>query len=153
MNPRDTARDLISKHGLSEQVPVNLSALCRLLGIKVVFCAGDKLHGAAISGPEEHVILVNENLPVVRQRFTIAHEIGHLIMGHRGVAFKTDADSREKMELEANLFAGEILMPLEPFRRIAREREMNAAAIAGEFMTSESSVAIRLGRLTRWGEL
>lgn len=112
MNPRDTARDLLSKHGLSEQVPVNLSALCRLLGIKVVFCAGDKLHGAAISGPEEHVILVNENLPVVRQRFTIAHEFGHLVLGHRGVAFKTGADSHEKMELGANLFAGELLMPL-----------------------------------------
>lgn len=41
-------------------------------------------------------------MPVDRQRFTLAHELGHIIM-HRG--------PRETMEEEADRFASELLMP------------------------------------------
>lgn len=48
-------------------------------------------------------ILVNKNFPVDRKRFTLAHELGHIIM-HR-------SSPSPKAEDEANMFASEFLMP------------------------------------------
>jgi len=49
-----------------------------------------------------HCIFINSELPADRQRFTIAHELGHLVM-HRG--------GSQFMEEEANAFAAAFLMP------------------------------------------
>jgi len=63
-------------------------------------------------------IIVNNVRPDKRQRFTLAHEIGHvLIPWHMGTIFDiTDDHSSEgtsywNMEAEANAFATELLMP------------------------------------------
>jgi len=65
--------------------------------------------GEADGGP---AIVVNtqEGISVERQIFTIAHELGHLIL-HLD-SFGTDEDIEvEKEEDEANLFAGQLLLP------------------------------------------
>ncbi|MDD3419118.1 MAG: XRE family transcriptional regulator [Candidatus Gastranaerophilales bacterium] len=49
------------------------------------------------------MIIINKNFPPDRQRFTLAHELGHLIM-HRACPSPTS-------ENEANTFASEFLMP------------------------------------------
>ncbi|MHA6769356.1 ImmA/IrrE family metallo-endopeptidase [Sphingobium ummariense] len=64
-------------------------------------------------------VWVSKNIPPVRQRFTLAHEIGHIIIPwHRGTiiddidAPRTEDRGRyRKMEAEANRFAAELLMP------------------------------------------
>ncbi len=63
-------------------------------------------------------ILINEAQPRRRWRFTLAHELGHvLIPGHTGsvidtinISEKEESEYREK-EAEANRFAAELLMP------------------------------------------
>jgi Zn-dependent peptidase ImmA (M78 family) len=64
-------------------------------------------------------ILVNKNRPKTRQRFTIAHEIGHVIIPwHMGTIFDITNGANSdgtidywEMEAEANAFATELLMP------------------------------------------
>jgi len=51
---------------------------------------------------QQPLILVNRDLPPDRERFTLAHEVGHLIM------HELPSDEQEK---EANQFAGEFLAP------------------------------------------
>lgn len=46
----------------------------------------------------------NQNDPWYRRRFTIAHEIGHMLFGHT-------CNGGLHNEREANLFAGELLVP------------------------------------------
>jgi Zn-dependent peptidase ImmA (M78 family)/transcriptional regulator with XRE-family HTH domain len=48
------------------------------------------------------MFFVNEAIPCDRMRWTLAHEIGHIVMHHLPT---------ERMELEANQFAAELLMP------------------------------------------
>lgn len=48
------------------------------------------------------VFLINDAIPTDRMRFTLAHEIGHIVM-HRVIS--------ENMEREADAFAAEFLMP------------------------------------------
>lgn len=53
------------------------------------------------------LIFINDALPADRQRFTLAHELGHLVMHD---------SPHESMEDEADAFASELLMQDMPFR-------------------------------------
>lgn len=77
----------------------------------------------AITYPEENKIAIREDVyinaanDVPRDRFTIAHEIGHYIMhGPNGIGLARN-DKKEKVppykdpEWQANTFAGELLAP------------------------------------------
>lgn len=59
-------------------------------------CSVSGLHG-------RNILLFNADAPVSRQRFTVAHELGHLLLGH------TLQDGRQ--ESEADYFASVLLMP------------------------------------------
>lgn len=50
--------------------------------------------------------------PVVRQNFTLCHELGHFILEHEGNFFAESIDNQENLvEREANIFSAVILMP------------------------------------------
>lgn len=53
------------------------------------------------------VIFLNKNTPGDRQRFTLAHELGHLVMHFGNKVIAPDRD----IEKEAHEFAGEFLLP------------------------------------------
>nr|WP_298115579.1 ImmA/IrrE family metallo-endopeptidase [uncultured Pseudomonas sp.] len=70
-----------------------------------------------IGGSERPNILINESAPESRQKFTLAHELGHVIIPwHTGIIvshLNDDGDDYEyrEMESEANRFAAELLIP------------------------------------------
>lgn len=84
-------------------------------------------------------ILINTKIPLVRQRFTLAHEFGHVIIPwHFGTIFSSiahlspeaDMAYREK-EAEANRFAAELLMPRKWIQELL-EKEDSPANVALE---------------------
>lgn len=54
------------------------------------------------------IIWINRNIPNDRKRFSLAHELGHLVMHLRSEDLEK---SEEQKEAEANEFASEFLMP------------------------------------------
>lgn len=70
--------------------------------------------GAYRRRDERPYILVSSAMALVRQRFTLAHEFGHHILGHGSLV---DDDStlrdftRDPKEVQANYFAAEFLAP------------------------------------------
>jgi Zn-dependent peptidase ImmA (M78 family) len=66
-------------------------------------------------------IFVNAEEPVVRQRFTLAHEFGHVELGHAGsVDYETDVfgeGRKPPVEVQADAFAAEFLAPVDGVRR------------------------------------
>src|SRR5207245_3162073 len=85
-----------------------------------------ELSGVLVKAKDCVVIGVNSAHPLTRQRFTIAHEIGHFMLAHpgemfidqtvrqRAVVIRRDGRSSEgtdRHEIEANRFAAELLMP------------------------------------------
>lgn len=59
-------------------------------------------------------IFLNGSEPLVRQRFTLAHEFGHYRLGHLPVVDKTEAifgKTTNLDEIQARYFAGEFLLP------------------------------------------
>lgn len=85
----------------------NLTDCMERAGILIIKCdmSGARIDGVSyrISGLPP-VIFLNDSIPADRERFTLAHELGHLVM-HK---YPT-----EKMETEANSFAAAFLMPAE----------------------------------------
>lgn len=75
----------------------------------------DQIAGVLLRrGDGDAFIAVNADHGAVRQRFTLAHEVGHLHMGHQPrVDMSTDVfgRGRNQQEVEANYFAAEFLAP------------------------------------------
>lgn len=88
-----------------------------------------------------------------RARFTILHELGHALLGHRRTINRTESATArvfEDSEWQANQFAAEFLMPLEVIRRL----ELNAAfKIEMHFNVSAPAAQCRLKQLVKRGEL
>jgi Zn-dependent peptidase ImmA (M78 family) len=117
---------LLDAHDLHEP-PVDVEALANLLGVRVVHDRLEReISGMLVrpDGDAPPVIGVNSYHPIGRQRFTIAHELGHLHL-HRGrevivdhavrgrVNFRdpTSSLATDREEIEANAFAAALLMP------------------------------------------
>ncbi len=75
------------------------------------------------------------------ERFVIAHEIGHHVLGHKG--------GRGKIEPEANAFASELVIPLDELRSRIRARPY-LSQLAEDFGVSRQAMfyAVTAARLT-----
>ncbi len=72
----------------------------------------------------QYTILLNPSLPRTRRLFTLTHELGHYLM-HRWYqpAFfctRINGQAFDLKERQANVFAAELLMPLEKIQKLAR---------------------------------
>jgi Zn-dependent peptidase ImmA (M78 family) len=148
--------------------PVPVEEIARKLGATLVFEHFDAdVSGALVRDARAVVIGVNAAHPRTRQRFTIAHEIGHLRL-HQGRPMFVDhavrIDRRDGTasrgvdveEVAANRFAAEMLMPEEMIRdavvqlSAVRERLASAAIVARlakKFDVSEQAMDYRLANL------
>lgn len=104
--------------------PVDVVGIARAIGVEVMAFADKDIPYSGAYTPRharnggKPTIIVNQHEAPTRQRFTIAHELGHHIL-HGDVAFRDPlhqfpgADPRE---VEANVFAANMLMPERNFR-------------------------------------
>lgn len=90
----------------------NIVSLLERNGVIVMFldlADTDKFDGMTMfTAKQAPVIWINKNAPNDRKRYSLAHELGHLVMHLRSEDF--DKSEKQK-EDEANQFAGEFLMP------------------------------------------
>jgi Zn-dependent peptidase ImmA (M78 family) len=82
-----------------------------------------------------------------RQRFTIAHELGHLLLHEAGAEYRDDTFRGTPKEYEANAFAADLLMPLWMLDPAAAKWGRHPGYLAQIFGVSEQAMSIRLGRL------
>ena len=121
------------------------------------------MSGILFRDGDHHVIGVNSAHPPVRQRFTIAHELGHRAL-HPGrelildvpvrvnLRDKTSSMASDLEEIEANAFAASLLMPEQMIRdqlnqlpaARRREPEATADALARIFKVSTPALNFRL---------
>jgi len=89
-------------------------------------------------------ICINKTFPLPRIRFTIAHEIGHIILGH----FKYYSNNTNNvsevteriLDREADMFAGELLMPYE---YMLQYYDWSIQGIANKFFVSKEAATVR----------
>lgn len=155
--------------------PVPIDQLARGMGIQLVYEPFDgDVSGILHRGQngEATMIVVNTYNATVRQRFTMAHELGHFLM-HNDVLFVDKPvsvrfrDSLSSLaisneEIQANRFAACALMPEswvidEANHELAREPEIASEELverlARRFDVSRQAMEIRLAGLGVWGPL
>ncbi len=105
---------------------------------------GDNTDGIQITQGDCATIAYNQSQHSHRQRFTVAHEIGHLLLGHTSENSVFDLDSKKPEEAEANQFAAELLMPEDMFKKDFKNGIKNAQDLSRVYNVSEEAVWWRL---------
>lgn len=107
----------------------------------------DGLSGMQISYKGTDFIRYNTNHSDKRNRFTVAHEIGHALLGHTVECARGNSQSGNKHEQEANCFAAELLMPLQILKK-AVNIYTTVSDLAKAFWVSKDSMGIRVRETT-----
>ena len=143
-------------------LPVHPEEICRKKGI--VYSHENDLPagywGALLRENGAFVILVSASCPTVEnRRFSASHELGHYhLEGHLGALLSSGAHysgpphtAKDPLELEANVFASELLMPEPLVSPIVDSADIglnSVRAIAERCETSLTSAAIRYAELS-----
>lgn len=123
---RSRVENLLSRVTRTEP-PVDLDAVAKVLGLEITAHSelDNDISGCLIRREDgRNIISVNAGQHLNRKRFTIAHEIGHYLL-HTGEEYHLDrapsfrinfrdavsSAAIDASEMEANLFAAELLMP------------------------------------------
>jgi Zn-dependent peptidase ImmA (M78 family) len=141
---RELARNLIKKTKLSTP-PVILRDVIRLIPDIHVDSAPleDEISGMYATDGKTDYIRYNENHHIHRNRFTVSHELGHALLGHNKPCKKSNMESKDPHEVEANVFATELLMPLTLLKKSV-EYNTSASQLAYQFWVSKEALNWRL---------
>ncbi len=153
----DTPQKLLTfarQKGL-KMVPLDVEGIAKALDIDVKKQSlENELSGILRKVPESDnwELLINKKHHPNRQRYTIAHEIGHyLLHRHLQVEFQDRiffrGAERSKEELQANSFASEVLIPESDFRQMVSEGKNKVDELAKTFGVSTLALRIRAKNL------
>jgi Zn-dependent peptidase ImmA (M78 family) len=164
---RSIAERLVDRLSVTSP-PVDVDRLATELGLGVIRTdLGSEVSGLLVTNAQCTYVCVHEGHHKNRQRFTIAHEIGHFVLRHQ---FETGAHVHvdrgnfisqrgprasagvDLKEIEANQFAASLLMP----SKLVREKalaiggpllDQDVVTLARMFVVSEQAMTIRLTTL------
>jgi Zn-dependent peptidase ImmA (M78 family) len=155
----DRAAKLLRDNDLFS-APVDVHAVAEAANARVVYEElDDDVSGFLLRDKGSITIAINKQHPPNRQRFTLAHEIGHLVLhddqGDRlwldkAYYFRDGSSSKgdQAAEVEANQFAAGLLMPEELVRaeagKIVQVTELDVVRLAKKFEVSERAMTFRL---------
>jgi Zn-dependent peptidase ImmA (M78 family) len=139
----------------NDTTTVNVIDLANQLGYSVYeskFNNSD-IDGMVRSSSKEKAIYINKNNMPERNRFTIAHELGHIILHHHSdnddgefVDYRGNNNKYDPKEHEANMFAASLLMPKHTAENVWRSIN-DVDDFANIFKVSRAAASIRLQNL------
>jgi Zn-dependent peptidase ImmA (M78 family) len=162
-NIQATAYELLKKSGCMS-LPVKVNKVANHLGAKMYHVELPDDISGILDVRSEPIILINKDHAPHRQRFSLAHELGHFQLHHiSGIihvdkkSYYRDAKSSEgldEIEIAANKFAAALLMPEEFVRQELEKHEdfidLNediVAELARKFEVSATAMGFRIQNL------
>lgn len=172
------ASNLLRETGCYEYPPIDVELVARRKGIEVYrHQFSNDVSGLLMTKGDVTLIGVNENNNERRQRFTIAHELGHYTLGHQRQGFFLDSPDKYYtmfnfrndqsstgeflQEREANAFAASLLMPIDLIMEVVSNLSIEVDVsddsvnivdlLAKSFNVSNQAMALRLSNIgTLW---
>lgn len=157
------ASEVRGRHKMTT-IPIDPVLIAEREGIKVnnAKFKRDNLVGLIMKDGDDVTVLVKQDDPGFRKRFTIAHELGHyfLHLSKDGEYLDKEANlfrqqsgdeggsvgGDRRREFQANLFAAALLMPADEVRRYWKERD-SIKELAGIFKVSPTAMGLRIAAL------
>jgi Zn-dependent peptidase ImmA (M78 family) len=163
---RDIIESLLARHKIT-RAPVPVEKIAKELGIQIKLDkVDDDLSGFIVRDTGKRALIgANKSHHPNRQRFTIAHELGHYLL-HAGHTVHLDegrvaltinlrnpesSKGEDNDEREANLFAAELLMPAKFLREDLEGLELDLlgnntflADLAKKYSVSLQALTFRL---------
>lgn len=161
---QDNVEDLLKRCDLFS-VPVDLERIVEIYGINCVCTElDDDVSGFLVVEDKNSTIVVNELHHPNRQRFTLAHELGHFFLHRKGddqvfidkkyAVYNRDSRSSsgvDEQEVEANVFAASLLMPeglvLDVLESYDLIDDADTMILAKKFGVSLQALGFRLAKL------
>lgn len=134
--------------------PVPVGKICSSLGIEANYLPlSEDISGRIYRSNNKYFIEANCRHGINRRRFTVAHELGHYclhkdFLDSSGMILERSARSfviRDK-EIEADNFAGELIMPQVHFLRMFNEVK-NIGSLSQYFLVSRLAIEMRIKTL------
>ena len=157
------AHELLAR--LDNPIRVDVHKVAEQLNLKVHYQElEDAVSGMLMVKNGQAAIGVNKHHHFNRQRFTIAHEIGHYLLHARKAPIFIEnldlyrnglsSEGTDAWEVEANTFAAELLMPEEVLKRLVKDIHIDPffdediiRRLATRLQVSPQALTVRLTRL------
>lgn len=153
---------ILNQNSLSSP-PIDVFSISKNRGIEIVPSDLGDISGILFREGNRITIGINQTHPETRKRFTVAHELGHLIL-HGDQPLHVDkvfaiklrshvsSEAVDLEEIEANAFAAELLMPTGMMQQklqdlpgvLDYEKETVISKLAKDFKVSPQAMTIRL---------
>ena len=158
---------LLNEHNVNKP-PVPVDKIAKKLGAKLQYSPLDKeLSGMVYIKDGTPIIGVNALHHANRQRFTIAHELGHICLHKKHISKEVHVDKNfpmlmrdtkasegiDEIEIQANSFAAELLMPESLLRAELENHTFDidddsfVMALSKKFKVSSHAIQLRLGKI------
>lgn len=141
----DYAERVGRHHSIYDDGHADLDKLLRRLGGAVAYAeTAESLH---VDARGDFTVFLPHFTSSARDRFTIAHELGHYFLHYR--LAKLDGPkrfrrgARNRAETEANVFASALLMPAAEFTRAWRRANGDEWRVALHFEVSPAAASVR----------
>lgn len=145
------SRDLAWRILIDEKIcelPISISKICHSLGIVIKYYnPADGNDGCSFIVDGTPTIFISRNISNSRKRFTAAHELGHILLGHAGrykLVNREPSPHDNPVEQSANVFASRLLAPACVLWGLGIT---NAQQIADVCNISKQSAEFRMKRL------
>lgn len=154
----NAATEILEKYGVDSPEHIRLRDIAFKENAKVIEAQVARATASLVRTKKGATIRVSPNDLPERQRFSIAHELGHFKLNHatgslQKVCTKRDMLSwyEKSIETEANFFASELLLPKKLVEKMCDVAEVNfnpVQEIKEKFRVSLTAAAIKFVRLT-----
>lgn len=142
------------------RLPVSLSAICRSAGIKLLKNSAAHMlregeFGVSVKQGNVWYIVYDDSDTIQRGRFTVAHELGHIFLGHEmlyGYHTRKTNIAKPAAETEADMFAARLLAPACVLWGIGAETAEEIAAVCNISYTAADIRSRRLAVLRSRGK-
>lgn len=128
-------------------LPINLKHILKVYKIEVNLLDSNNKQAFI----ENNIIYINKHLPKIRGRFTIAHELGHILLNHNNLAhtIHNENDNKNIEEYQANIFARCLLMPAIVLKEINCIKPQDIANICNVSLQSAEYRSERMKELLK----
>lgn len=153
--PKEKAKQILSALEVDNPNEIDIELIAYKRGAMVIFDQIDGAEARLIRAKEKGIITVSNDIPEKgRVRFNVAHELGHFELHENEgtLTICTDEDLNQwyqtqlHLELSANIFAAELLMPENLFKPLVKNKKPSFAEIrklASIFQTSIMATATK----------